>query len=137
MTGYIFALNGTAVTWAGQRQSVVALSTCEAEYIAMAEAAKEALWLRTFLRELGFEGGPMPVRGDNQGALKLAESEEYHRRTKHIDVRFRFLRDVVENGSLHLEYVTTEDNVADALTRTFFRQRFERLRSLMGLIMRN
>jgi len=66
----------------------------------MAEAAKEALWLRTFLRELGFEGGPMLVHGDNQGALKLAESEEHHRRTKHIDVRFRFLRDVVENGSL-------------------------------------
>jgi len=137
MTGYIFALNGMAVTWASQRQSVVALSTCEAEYIAMAEPAKETLWLRTFLRELDFEGGPMLVRGDNQGALKLAESEEHHRRTKHIDVRFRFLRDIIENGSLQLEYVITEDNMADALTKALFRQRFERLRSLMGLIMRN
>jgi len=79
----------------------------------------------------------MLVRGDNQGALKLAESEEHHCRTKHIDVRFRFLRDVVKNGSLQLEYVTTEDNMADALTKALFRQRFERLRSLMGLIMRN
>jgi len=76
----------------------------------------------------------MLVRGDNQGALKLAESVEHHRRTKHIDVRFRFLRDVVENGNLQLEYVTTDDNVTDALTKALFRQRFERLRSLMGLI---
>jgi len=66
----------------------------------MAEAVKEALWLRTFLRELGFEGRLMLVRDDNQDALELAESEEHHRRTKHIDVRFRFLRNVVENGSL-------------------------------------
>jgi len=137
MTGYIFALNGTAVTWASQRKSVVALWTCKAEYIAMAAAAKEILSLRTFLRELGFEGGAMHVRSDNQGALKLAESEEHHRRTKHIDVRFRFLRDVVTNESLQLKYVTTEENVANVLTKELFRQRFERLRSLMGLIMRN
>jgi len=100
MTGYIFALNGTVVMWASQRQSIVALSICEAEYVAMAKAIKEALWLRPFLQELGFEGGPMLVHGDNQGGLKLAESEENHRRSKHIDIRFRFLRDVVENGSL-------------------------------------
>jgi len=56
ITGHIFALNGTTVTWASQRQGVVVLSTCEVEYVAMAEVAKEALWLRTFLRELGFEG---------------------------------------------------------------------------------
>jgi len=80
--------------------------------------------LRTFLRELGFEGR---CRGDNQGALKLAENEKHHCRTKHIDVRFRFLRDVVESGSLQLEYMT-EDNVADVLTKALFRQRFERLR---------
>jgi len=103
----------------------------------MAEAAKEALWLRTFLQELGFEEGPLLIRRDNQGALKLAKSEENHRRTKHIDIRFRFLRDVVDNGSLKLEYVPTDDNVADALTKPLFKQRFERLRSLMGLFMRH
>jgi len=136
MTRYIFALNGTAVTWASKRQGIVALSICEAEYIAMAEAAKEVLWLRTFLRELGFEEGPMLVRGDNQGALKLAEREEHHRRTKHIDIRFRFLRDVDENGSIELEYVSTDDNVANALMKALFKQRFEHFRSLIGLIMR-
>jgi len=93
------------------------------------------LW--TFLQELGFEERPLLIRGDNQGALKLAENEENHRRTKHIDIRFRFLRDVVENGSFKLEYVSTDDNVADALTKPLFKQRFERLRSLMDLLMRN
>jgi len=88
----------------------VALSTFKAEYIAMAEAAKEALWLRTFLQELGFEEGTLLIRGDNQGALKLAESEENHRRTKHIDIRFKFLREVVEKGSLKLEYVSMNDS---------------------------
>jgi len=104
MTGSIFMFNGTAVTWASKRQRIVALMiNIEAKYIAMAEAAKEALWLRTFLQELGFEKGPLLIRGDNQGALKLAESEENRRRTKHIDIRFRFLRDVIENGSRKLE----------------------------------
>jgi len=103
----------------------------------MAEAAKEALWLWIFLRKFGFKGRPILIRGDNQGALKLVESEEHHRRTKHIDVRFRFLRDVVENESLELEYVSTDDNVADILTKALFRQRFVHFRSLMGLIMRN
>jgi len=79
----------------------------------------------------------MLVRGDNQGELKLAESVEHHRRSKHIDVRCRFLRDVVENGSLQLECVITEDNVVDALTKALFGQRFERLHSLIGSIMRN
>jgi len=79
----------------------------------------------------------MLVRGDNQGALKLADSEEHNCRTKYIDVRFRFLRDVIENGSLQLEYITTDDNMANALRKALFRQRFECLRSLMGLFMRN
>jgi len=105
MTGYIFALNGMAVTWASQQQEIVALSICEAEYVAMAEATKETLWLQTFLRELDFDVRPILVRGDNQDALKLAESEEHHRRTKHINIRFRFLRNVVENGNLKLEYL--------------------------------
>jgi len=77
------------------------------------------------------DGGPMLVCDDNRGALKWTESEEHHR-SKHIDVRFRFLRDdFVENGSLKLEYVSTDDNVADALTKALFRQRFEHL-SLMN-----
>jgi len=77
-------------------------------------SGKEAFWLRTFLQELSF-GGPIFVCGDNQGALKWAESEEHHRRIKHIDVRFRFLRDVIENRSLKLEYVSMDDNMASAL----------------------
>jgi len=85
MTGYIFALNGTTIS--GQWQGVVSLVICEAEYIAMAETAKEALWLRTFLQELGFDGESMLVIGDNQSALKWAESKEY-RRTKHIPSGF-------------------------------------------------
>jgi len=69
--------------------------------------------------------------------IKLAESKVNNRRTKHIDIRFRFLRDIVENGSFKLEYVSTDDNVADALIKALFKQRFERLRSFMGLIMCN
>jgi len=73
------------------------------------------------------------LRRQSQRTLKWAESVEHHRRTKHIDVRFRFLRDFVENGSFKVEYVSTDDNVMKAL----FKQRFKRLRSLMGLIMHN
>jgi len=84
-TGYIFEINGSAITWSSKQQSIVALSTCEAEFIAMAETTKEALWLRTFMCELGFSKKTLQMYADNQGAIKLAGSDVHHRKTKHID----------------------------------------------------
>jgi len=122
-TGYIFEINGSAITWSSKQQSIVALSTCEAEFIAMAEAAKEALWLRTFMCELGFNKKTIQMYADNQGAIKLAGSDVHHRKTKHIDIRFRFIRDVIENGSLTVKYIPTMNNVADLLTKALPKNR--------------
>jgi len=133
-TGYIFEINGSVITWLSKQQSIVALSTCEAEFIAMAEAAKKALWLRTFMCELGFNKKTIQMYADNQGAIKFAGSDVHHRKTKHIDIRFRFIRDVIENGSLIVKYIPTRDNVADLLTKALPKNRFVSLRELMGLI---
>ena len=118
ISGYAFLIDGGAVSWSSKRQEIVVLSTTEAEYVAATHAAKEALWLRTFLKELfGTTMEPTPLYCDNQSAIALAKDHQYHARTKHIDIRFHFIRWIVDNGSIALVYCPTEDMVADTLTK--------------------
>ena len=87
-SGFLFTFVGGAVTWQSKLQKCVALSTTEAEYIAVAEAGKEMLWLMRFLQELGFEQKEYKIHCDSQSALDLSKNSMYHSRTKHIDVRY-------------------------------------------------
>ena len=90
-TGYMFILNGGAVSWSSSKQSVVAGSTCEAEYIAASEAANEGVWMKEFLSDLGVipcASGPMKIFSNNTGAIALAKESRFHKRTKHIKRRF-------------------------------------------------
>ena len=92
-TGYVFLLNGGAVSWCSSKQSVVAGSTCEAEYIAASEAANEGVWMKEFISDLGVipsASGPMKIFCDNTGAIGLAKESRFHKRTKHIKRRFKF-----------------------------------------------
>ena len=118
-TGHIFQLFGSTVAWTSKRQATVAQSTLEAEYIAYAEAAKEAIYLRGLLRELKVWNGQTSTTlyCDNQGAIRLAENPGIHQRSKHIEVRHHFIRDQVENGVLKLEYIPTAAQRADVLTK--------------------
>jgi hypothetical protein len=89
ISGYVFLLHGGAVSWSSKQQPIVALSTTEAEYIAQTEAAKEALWLRSFANEvINPVTEPTPLRSDNQSAIALATYDVHHQRTKHINIRF-------------------------------------------------
>lgn len=117
VTGYVFLKNGTAISWATRRQSTVALSTTESEYMAMSMAAQEALWLRGLSEELEQSRGPTLLYVDNQGAQNLAVNGAYHARTKHIDVRHHFLKEKINNGLLELKYISTDRQVADSLTK--------------------
>lgn len=117
-SGFIFLLGGCAITWASKKQSTVALSTCEAEYMALTEAAKEAIFLQRFLRELGFEElSRVTIFADNQGSIKLAENPTFHHRSKHIDIKYHYVREVLRDGEVKIQHVATTDMVADFLTK--------------------
>ena len=118
ISGYAFIINGGAVSWSSKRQDIIALSTTEAEYVAATHAVKEALWLRTLISEvMGDITGPTTLYSDNQGAIALAKDHQYHARTKHIDIRFHFIRWIVEEGKISLIYCPTDEMVADAMTK--------------------
>uniref|UniRef100_A0A2N9G262 CCHC-type domain-containing protein n=1 Tax=Fagus sylvatica TaxID=28930 RepID=A0A2N9G262_FAGSY len=116
-TGYVFTLSGGPICWKSTLQSIVAMSTTEAEYMAVAEAAKEALWLKGLVKELGLNQGGVQMHCDSQSAIYLAKNQVYHARTKHIDVRFHKIRELIVTGDIVLEKVHTSENAADMLTK--------------------
>jgi hypothetical protein len=101
--GYAFMLFGTIITWSSKRQTTVALSSCEAEYIAETEAAKKTIWLGQLLDSLtNMRPVAVKILGDNRGALALTKNPEYHSRTKYIDICYHFIRHKVEEGLVEL-----------------------------------
>ncbi len=118
ISGYIFLIDGGAISWSSRKQELVTLSTAEAEYVATTHAAKEAIWLRKLIFEL-FPDLNMPTTlyCDNQVALRLATDDNYHAHTKHIDIRYHFIRHVVASDALQLVYCPMDDMTADILTK--------------------
>ncbi|KAH9663295.1 hypothetical protein KPL70_019630 [Citrus sinensis] len=116
-TGYVFTLAGAAVSWVSKLQTVVALSTTEAEYMAATQACKEAIWIQRLLEELEHKQQKIPVFCDSQSALHIARNPAFHSRTKHIGVQYHFVREVVEDGSVDLQKIHTNENLADVLTK--------------------
>lgn len=134
VTGWVFMLAGGAISWQSQRQKSVALSTVEAEYMAACLAAKEAIWLRSLLKGLGFgPTGPINIYSDSQGAMALAKNPEQHQRSKHIDIRYHFLRDQVLQENIQLVYTPTAEMAADQLTKPLTREAHNRCIRAMGL----
>lgn len=117
-TGYVYTLGDTAVSWVSQLQKIVALSTTEAEYVAITEASKEMVWLQNFLEELGKKQEDNILYCDNQSAIHLAKNPSFHSRTKHIQLRYHFIRSLLEDGILKLEKISGSQNPADMLTKT-------------------
>ena len=136
ISGYVFTLDGGAISWASRKQKAVALSSTEAEYIAITEATKEAMWLRALLGELLGEevtGAPTQLWSDNRGAIALAKDNTGHRRTKHIDIRYHFIREAIEDGKIALGYCPTVVMPADAFTKALARPQLVRLLDLVGV----
>ena len=125
---------GAAVSWSLKKQPSIALSSTEGEYMAILHATKEAIWIQQFLRDIRFPlPDPSTILVDNQGAIALATNPTFHARTKHIGVRHHFIRDRVECRDIILNYVPTDDQVADILTKALAYDKFSRFRSSMGL----
>ncbi|KAK4402107.1 Retrovirus-related Pol polyprotein from transposon TNT 1-94 [Sesamum angolense] len=112
-TSYVFTLCGACISWKSQLQNIVALSTTEAEYIATTEAFKEAIWLKGILTEIGFLNKKVTIFSDSQSSIQLCKNPVFHDRTKHIDVRYHFIRDIVGKEIINLEKINSENNPAD------------------------
>ena len=131
-SGHVFRLGSATISWASKKQPSVALSSCEAEIMAGSEAAKEAIYLSSFLNELGVTSSePPPLHMDNKSAIDLAYNPEHHARTKHIDRRHYFVRECVEQGRLRVPFVSTSDNIADFFTKPLMGKDFFRLRDII------
>ena len=114
--GYVFILNGGAVSWCSSKKSVMAGSMCEAEYIAASEVANKVVWMKEFISNLGVipsASGPMKIFCDNTGAISLAKESRFHKKTKHIKRRFNSIRDQVQVGDIEICKIHTDLNVAD------------------------
>ena len=134
--GYAFILNGAAISWVSKKQSTIALSSTEAEYIALVQAVKESLWLQGILSEVGARKHLAGVRNiyvDDQGAIALAKKPEFHPRTKHIDIQYHFIREHVGNGKIELTYGPTGDMTADVFTKALAEPAFRKHSLSLGL----
>ncbi|KAL8089642.1 hypothetical protein AgCh_039213 [Apium graveolens] len=133
--GMCFYLNGGLISWASQKQRVIALSSCEAEYMAATYAACQSIWLRGLLQEItGQSTRPVILHVDNKSAIELMKNPVLHGRSKHIDVRFHFIRECIERGELEVEFVSTDKQRADILTKALGKIKFEGLRKLVGVV---
>ncbi|KAL9249238.1 Retrovirus-related Pol polyprotein from transposon TNT 1-94-like protein [Drosera capensis] len=132
-SGYVFTFAGGAVSWQSKLQKCCALSTTEAKYIAATEAGKELLWLTRFLVELGMQQEKMVVFCDSQSAIDLSKNDVYHSRTKHIDVRFHWLRDAIEKQKMKLKKIHTDRNPLEMLTKTVTKDKLELCCRLLGM----
>ena len=130
-TGYAFILNGAAVSWKSKLQSVVALSTAEAEYMALCETVKEAVYLQQLLEEIELKALPVTIYEDNQPCIHIASNPVTSNRSKHIAVRYHYVREVISNGKVQVLYKSTQEMVADCLTKNLAKDKVEKFRSIL------
>ena len=132
-SGYVFAYTGGAISWRSRLQDCITLSTTEAEYVAATEACKEAIWLARLVGDLGMNVEMPVLHCDSQSAIQLAKNLVFHAKTKHVDVKYHFIREVLEDKRLQLIKVHTDDNHADLLTKGLPSERFAHCQELMSI----
>ena len=134
-TGYLFLFGNSAVSWSSKLQKTVALSSCEAEYMALKEGIKEQIWLECLYRQLDIprQDERTTLYTDSQSAIELAKNPEHHARTKHIDIQYHFVRQNVQNATVNLTYIPTNDQPADGLTKALDATKFGNFVKYLGL----
>lgn len=133
-SGYVFLASGGAISWSCKKQPTVALSTCEAEYMAVSAAVQEASWWRGISSLFG-ETQAIQINCDNQSCIAIAKNGGYNPRTKHIDIRHHYIREALDRGVVNLAYVSTDEQIADGLTKPLQKPKLEYFRSCMGITM--
>jgi hypothetical protein len=130
-TGIVLKLNGNVICWKTKKQTTVALSSTEAEYMALSDATGEALWFRSWIQEVFNLSPQTTLYVDNQSAIILAENDTFHQRTKHIDIRYHFVRERVASGDIVVKWVSTVEQQADLLTKQLPTKQFQVLRDIL------
>uniref|UniRef100_I1NRZ3 Reverse transcriptase Ty1/copia-type domain-containing protein n=1 Tax=Oryza glaberrima TaxID=4538 RepID=I1NRZ3_ORYGL len=134
-SGTLFFLGKCLISWQSVKQQVVALSSCEAEYIATTTASTQALWLARLLGDLlGRNAEAVELRVDSKSALALAKNPVFHERSKHIRIKYHFIRSCLEEGSIKASYINTQDQLADLLTKSLGRVKFQEFRARIGMV---
>ena len=132
-TGFFLKLAGGLISWTSRAQKTVALSSTEAEYMALSDCSRQVVWMHTLLGELGYHLKPVPICGDNQGAIFIASNPVTEKRSKHIDIRYHYIREVVERKLTELYFIDGEANPADLLTKNLGHVKFLKFRAMLGL----
>jgi hypothetical protein len=132
ISGYLFKYGKCSVSWNSSKQKTVALSSTEAEYVALTNAIKEGVWLKQLLSELGSQD-KMTILCDNKSTICLTNYPEFHSRTKHIDIRFHYVRETIESYSITIGHIPTEKNIADLFTKGLPRIKHHTLIVMIGL----
>jgi hypothetical protein len=138
----VFFINNSVLCWSSKKQSVIALSTCESEYYALTEGAKEAIHLKRLVWEFNHQRPlpddvqqePVTLYCDNQSTIFVSKNPAEHKMMKHVDVRHKWIQEKVEEKEFEVDYVPTKDQVADILTKALARQLFERHRLNLGVV---
>jgi hypothetical protein len=128
-------ITSAMISWQSRKQSSISLSTTEAEYIAACFASCEAIWLRKLLTGLfDLKMEATTILCDNQSCIKMTENHVFHNRSKHIEIRYHYIRDMVQRGAIKLQYVSTDEQVVDVLTKPLSRVKFEHFRDKIGIV---
>ena len=133
-SGYTLMMNNGPLVWRSQRQTCVSLSTTEAEYVAMSEGIKDIIWLRQLLADIGHSQRKSTIMHcDNQSAIQLVMNPDFHRRTKHTEVRRHFIREKQKDGTASVVYLSTQRQIADILTKPLSSPDFKKFRQELGM----
>jgi hypothetical protein len=133
-TGYVFFLNseGGAISWKSRKQPTIALSTCKAEYMALAASTQESLFVSKLVGDFGLScTKPVLLRGDNEGSISLVKNPITHEKSKHIDIKFHFIREKYNEGRIEIQHVPSAENVADLLTKPATQVKLDTFRKIM------
>jgi len=134
-SGYVFMMSEAAISWSSKKQPVVSLSTTEAEFIAAATSSCQAVWLRRILEAIGRnQTSPTVIYCDNSSTIKLSQNPVMHGRSKHIVVRFHFLRDLTRKETIKLQHCNSQEQIADIMTKPVKLEDFVRIRKQLGVI---
>jgi hypothetical protein len=127
-------LGRSLVSWSSKKQTYVALSTAEAEYVATGQCCAQLLWMRQTLRDFGYNLSKVPLLCDNESAIRMADNPVEHSHTKHIDIRHHFLRDHQQKGDIEVFHISTENQLADIFTKPLDKKTFCRLCSELNVL---
>jgi hypothetical protein len=132
-SGYFVKLAGGPISWTSRAQKTIALSSTEAEYMALSNCSRQVVWMHTLMGELGYTLTAIPICGDNQGSIFIASNPVTEKRSKHIDIRYHYVREVVNRGLVKIYFIDSDENPADLLTKNLGSVKFLKFREMLGL----